>query len=490
MHGTIFQLRPRGRRHLAPCLTRGLTTLILTVPLALVTTAASATASAASPATVRINNANTFQSIAGFGASEAFGQAQTVMNAPSSVQQQVLSLLYSPKTGAGLTILRNEISADPGITIEPNAPSSPAATPTYLPLSAVDEDQGQLWFAQQIRAAYRVTDVMADAWSAPGFMKTNGSQVNGGTLCGEPGASCATGDWRQAYASYLTQYAKDYAQAGDPLSYVGPENEADIGPGYDSMIMSPTQTADFMQYLGPTMKRGGLTTRAECCATEGWDYAQQYAAAIEQDPFADFWTPLFTSHGYTAPPNSPLYGWTRPVWETEWSTFESWDPAWDDGTDASGMSWAQNIYTGLTSANLNAFLYWWGSTTPAENGDNEGLIEIDGTTVIPSGRLWAFANYSRFVRPGAVRIGVSTSDSNLEVTAFRNLNGSVAVVALNTGTTAEPATFSLSQVSRFKATPYLTDATDQVAAQPAIPVTDGTFEANLPPRSLVTYDIP
>jgi len=26
---------------------------------------------------------------------------------------------------------------------------------------------------------------------------------------------------------------------------------------------------------------------------------------------------------------------------------------------------------GLTGANLNAFLYWWGSTTPSENGDNE-----------------------------------------------------------------------------------------------------------------------
>ena len=73
---------------------------------------------------------------------------------------------------------------------------------------------------------------MADAWSAPGFMKTNGSQINGGTLCGGPGATCDTGDWRQAYASYLTQYAKDYAPAGDPLSYVGPENES--GPSDQS----------------------------------------------------------------------------------------------------------------------------------------------------------------------------------------------------------------------------------------------------------------
>ena len=55
-----------------------------------------------------------------------------------------------------------------------------------------------------------------------------------------------------------------------------------------------------------------------------------------------------------------------------------------DGTDASGMSWAQNIYNGLANANLSAFLYWWGSTTPSENGDNEGLVEINGSTVTPS----------------------------------------------------------------------------------------------------------
>jgi len=73
----------------------------------------------------------------------------------------------------------------------------------------------------------------------------------------------------QAYANYLAQYAKDYAAAGDPLSYVGPENEADIGPGYDSMIMTPAQTANFMQFLGPTLARSGLRTQAECCATEG-----------------------------------------------------------------------------------------------------------------------------------------------------------------------------------------------------------------------------
>ena len=218
--------------------------------------------------TAAINGATTFQTITGFGASEGFGQASTVMDASSSVQQQVLKYLYSPSGGAGLTILRNEISADSGDTIEPNAPSSPTATPTYAPLSSIGDDQGQLWFAQQIKADYGVTNVFADAWSAPAFMKTNDATDNGGAVCGLSGATCSSGNWVQAYANYLKQYAADYSAAGDPLTYLGPENEANLSTSYDSMQLSPTQTASVLDALGPTMASSGLSTKVECCATE------------------------------------------------------------------------------------------------------------------------------------------------------------------------------------------------------------------------------
>ena len=263
-----------------------------------------------------------------------------------------------------MTILRNEISADAGFTIEPRAPSSPNAKPSYLTLAEVDQDQGQLWFAKQIKADYGAS-VFADAWSAPAFMKTNDSAIHGGTVCGVPGASCKSGDWRHAYAKYLMQYAKDYAAAGVPLSYVGPENETTLAPPQDSMIMSPGQTANFMAILGATLARSGLSTRAECCASIGWNYAQEFAAAIESDTQANTATALFTSHGYFVAPDSPLKGWSKPVWETEWAPFgfQSWDPSWDDGSPSSGFTWAQSIYTGLTAANLAAFLYLWGANT-------------------------------------------------------------------------------------------------------------------------------
>jgi glucuronoarabinoxylan endo-1,4-beta-xylanase len=442
-------------------------------------------------ASVTISLDKRYQRIDGFGVSEGFGQAKTLMSTPASVQRQVLGLLYSPTRGAGLTILRNEISADAGFTIEPKAPSSPTGKPSYLPLAEVDNDQGQLWFAQRIKADYGVSNVFADAWSAPAFMKSNNSAINGGTLCGVPGTSCKSGDWRQAYADYLVRYAKDYAAAGVPLSYLGPENETTLSVGQDSMIMSAAQTANVMEILGATLTRSGLSTRAECCASISWTYAQQFAAGIQTDKAANAATALFTAHGYFAAPNSPLRGWNKPVWQTEWAPFgfQPWDPAWDDGAPSSGFTWAQNIYTGLTAANLSAFLYLWGANTTSQTGPNTGLVQVKGNTVTASGRLWAFASYSRFIRPGSARIGTTTSAKGLGVTAFRNNNGSIAVIALNSTHNPQKATFSLHGLNGAHATPYLTDTSHGLSAQSPIAVRHSRFTTTLPPRSLVTYDI-
>jgi O-glycosyl hydrolase len=482
-NGALLKLIPHTAR--APLATSA----ALLVVSASAVIAASVPAAAADTAT--INGATTHQTMVGFGASEGFGQASTVENAASATQTQALNDLFSPTSGAGLTILRNEISADPGGTIEPTAPSGPTATPTYVPMSSTGNDMGQLWMAQQIKASYGVTNVFADAWSAPPFMKVNNSVDNGGALCGVTGATCSSGDWRQAYANYLVQYAKDYSAAGVPLSYIGPENEANFAPSnYDGMTLTPAQTVNLLDVLGPTVASSGLPTKVECCATEGWDWAQQYAAAIEADSTANADTPVFTSHGYTQAPASALSGWSKPAWQTEWSTFETWDPAWDDGSVASGLTWAQHIYTGLTAANLSAFLYWWGSTTPSANGDNEGLIQINGSTVAPSGRLWAFANYSRYVHPGAVRIGATSSNGSVTMTAFKNTDGTIAIVALNTLSSSDAISYSLSGTGTpngATVTPYLTNSSSNAAAQPATSVSGGSFSATIPARSLVTY---
>jgi O-glycosyl hydrolase len=436
-----------------------------------------------------INGSSTFQTIDGFGFAEAFGEAASVMNAPSAEQQQALNLLMSTSTGAGLDIVRNEISADSGTTIEPNSPGSPGATPTYASLASLNSDQGQLWFDQQAKTSFGVNTFFADAWSAPAFMKTNGSQDNGGQVCGVSGTSCSSGDWRQAFANYLIQYAKDYAAAGVPLTYIGPTNEPDFSASYDSMTMSGAQLASLLDVVGPAVKNSGLSTQIECCDATGWPNTASYASAVEGDATAVADTAVFSSHGYSGAPTTPLAGWTKHVWQTEWfgNDGSSWDPAWDDGTADSGLTWAQRIYQGLTGANLSAFLFWQGADP---NNGNGGLVFLQSNgTAAASGRLWAFANYSRYIRPGAVRIGSTSSSSGVDISAYKNTDGTIAVVALNTLSSADTINYATSGIGGTSGTvtSWLTNASNNVTTQPAISLSSGAFSATIPARSLATY---
>lgn len=92
---------------------------------------------------ITVNPSTTYQTIDGFGFSEAFGFGSSIASASSSIQTQVTNYLFSTTTGAGLTILRNRIAAGSG-SIEPNAPSGPNALPTY---TWDGNDSGQVFFS-------------------------------------------------------------------------------------------------------------------------------------------------------------------------------------------------------------------------------------------------------------------------------------------------------------------------------------------------------
>src|SRR5690348_6723667 len=110
---------------------------------------------------VTIDGATKYQTIDGFGISEAFWQANTMKNLSSSTtRQQLLDLLFNKSTGAGFSIVRNLLPSDSNSTIEPTAPSSPSAPPTYR---WDGSSQGQVWFSQQAQN-YGVNQIYGDAW--------------------------------------------------------------------------------------------------------------------------------------------------------------------------------------------------------------------------------------------------------------------------------------------------------------------------------------
>lgn len=138
--------------------------------LSLLTSLISASTLAKTPtATVVVDTSLEYQGVDGFGISEAFGHAAILQALPGNISSAIMDFLFSNDKGAGLTILRNDITN----IIEPTDPGRPNATPDYI---WDYNDVGQVWVAQQAMAR-GLTTLYADAWSAPPYMKTNNNTV-------------------------------------------------------------------------------------------------------------------------------------------------------------------------------------------------------------------------------------------------------------------------------------------------------------------------
>ncbi|KAH8754084.1 glycoside hydrolase family 5 protein [Diaporthe sp. PMI_573] len=442
---------------------------------------------------ITVNLGTTYQQIDGFGFSQAFGRAKEFQNlGDTAVRRQGLDYLFNTTSGAGFTIIRNRIgSGGSGDSILPTSPGSPSGTPTY---SWNNDDSGQVWLSQEAMR-YGVKTIYADAWSAPGFMKTNGVETNGGYLCGTTGHSCSSGDWRQAYANFLVKYVQYYKDAGIPVTHLGFLNEPDYTVSYSSMLINvnnPVEVTSFLPTLSATLQSAGLGTQVKiaCCDTIGWGNARTVAGRLVSAGVEKY-LGLLTSHMYTGDPNSVITGLGLAVWMTEGADLNSaWCTTWySNGGPCEGLTWANKVATGILNANLSGYIYWQGLEVNQGQASSYLVAVLDGaTTVVPSGRLWALTMWSRFIRPGAVRVGTSGSISSVAIGAFKNTDGSVVVVFTNSGGSAQSSKISFNGFSPSAASAWLTDNSHSVASTAAT-LSGGAVTVSLPARSVVTVKL-
>src|ERR1700753_3034642 len=115
-------------------------------------TAAAVVETRQSSTKVTINTSQKYQTMDGFGFSEAFQRANNIVDLKEPLRSQLVDLLFNATSGAGFTIVRNGIGSSPNSsndwmnTIEPNNPGGPSATPKYV---WDGKDSGQLWVSQQ-----------------------------------------------------------------------------------------------------------------------------------------------------------------------------------------------------------------------------------------------------------------------------------------------------------------------------------------------------
>lgn len=443
---------------------------------------------------VSVNPRIQFQEVDGFGASEAFQRAEDIFGEyglPVINQTLVLNLLYDEDVGAGFTILRNGIGSSNSSesnfmnSIEPTNPGGPNAKPHYI---WDHYNSGQFPLAQQ---AYKrgLQTLYADAWSAPGYMKTNDDEDNGGYLCGVTNEACASGNWMQAYADYLVQYARFYQESGVRVTHLGFLNEPQFAATYAGMLSNGTQAADFIHVLAKTIKKSGLDLKINCCDGIGWDDQEAMLPGLQAGPDpAINYIDAVTGHGYDSAPTYPL-STNKKTWLTEWADLSGdYTPFtfYENGGPGEGMTWANHIQVSMRDAGTSAFLYWIG----AENStSNSALINLINNEVQPSKRFWAFAQFSKFVRPGARRIEASSSNANVTVSSFRNYNGAIATQLLNQGDRDVEVNVQIDGLkSGVPVQPFITNNEyDLERLAPIMSSRAGSFNAQIPAWSMVSF---
>lgn len=366
---------------------------------------------------------------------------------------------------------------------------------------AIAQRKGQLWITKQAKETYNVNKLVFSVWSAPAYMKDNGSVSKG---------SLSTSHY-QAFADYLSSFCDAYKSAGLNVYALSPANEPEYAASWNSCQWSYNQLGKFLaNNMIPTFKEKQPGVKIIFGENAQWNkvwYVYQGSKTFTNNIISNYpavaqYPVIAAGHGYPNPkiPGLPLPDDVMPaiepfdkaeannipVWLTEISdAVKSYSTSMSDG-----LKWGKLFHQYLNNANVGAII-WWAGALP-DHGTNEGLIYIDKNRVNyeTSKRYEVFGNFTRYIPAGSKRITLekgSSINSNVLISAYKN-NKEFTTVAINPTTNAITFNLGLNGTTingNLKA--YLTDDTRKWEAQEEIVPVNGTYTVSLPANSVVTF---
>ncbi|HEY5181180.1 MAG TPA: discoidin domain-containing protein [Dermatophilaceae bacterium] len=390
--------------------------------------------------TVTVDGTERYQTMDGFGASLTESAASVLAALPAAQRSQVISSLFSPTSGAGLSFLRQPMGASDFALGNYTYDDMPAGqTDPALGHFSINRDTALvLPQLRQALAANPAISIMATPFSPPAWMRTGGSVLGGGGTL-RPAAY-------DAYAAYFVKFLQGYASTGVPVGAVTVQNEPEYAPpGYPGMLLSAMDEAAFIPHLATALRVAGLNTKI-VAFDHNWDlssYAESVLGDSTAGPLVD--GTAFHCYGGDVSAQGAVHNAYpgKNIYFTECSGGD-WSPDF-----AANLNWAtHNLVIGATR-NWAKTVATWNLALDTNHGptnggcmDCTGLITVNTATgaVTYNDSYYALGQIAKVVHPGAVRIA-STSDPNgVETVAFQNRNGSYALVTHNTTGSAAPLT--------------------------------------------------
>ena len=334
------------------------------------------------------------------------------------------------------------------------------------------------------KAADRGAIVWAAPWTPPANCKSNNSTANGGHL----NMSCY-----DSWANTLAAFPAKAKQGGVTVMGISVQNESDNATPYESTLYTNEEMVAFIKVLGPKLKALSPPVKLLGPESTRWEDlwggspnkgSYSYGTAILADSTAAGLVDILATHMYeTQVAVAPPAGVTKPIWQTEMSGVMGYPEAGPSSDIGNGIVWANWIYDAIVVGRAGAWHAWWMTSL---NDDNEGLLLLgSGSTK----RFYTVGNYSKFIRPGYKRVTLSgTVPANVKVTAYTNTSdGTVVIVAINSGTSVVSLPLFLSGPAPCAMTPWVTSANDNLASKTAVSVSGSRLAPVLAAQSVTTF---
>jgi len=405
--------------------------------------------------TLVVNLTGVHQTIHSFGASDAWSSKFVGNWADVSKKNQIADYLFSmdvdsggnPK-GIGLSLWRFNIGAgsfeqgdSSGIADEYRREECfQNADGTYN----WNKQQGQQWFMNAAKTR-GVKYLLGFACSPPVYMTTNGKAYGTGAAQFNLSSSKF-----QNYADFLVQVCKHFQGTSTPLDYVSPVNEPQWNWGsnnnQEGTAASNTDIAGLVKVLGPDLQTNGVNTHVvageagqitflntatndnrgdqinQWFSSSSSNYIGNVANVDNTISYHSYFTtcPAATlvADRQAAATSAKNTNSSLQLWETEFGVLGDICGSlngYPRNTNIDyGLYVAGVIHNDLAIAGASSW-QWWLGINPYNYSD--GLVYINTPTggMDPSGsktdglvsdskQLWCLGNFSRFVRPGMVRV--------------------------------------------------------------------------------------
>lgn len=412
------------------------------------------------PNAISLNPEVEFQEITGFGGSFTEASAY-LLNKVSKQNRNKILEAYFGESGARYSLTRTHInSCDFSLG---HYSYAPVENDSDLENFSIDEDRQDI--IPMIKDAMNVSQdgfkIIASPWTAPPWMKDNKSWVGGKLLP----------EYNDTWALFFSKYIDAYKAEGIDIWGITVENEP-LGNGnnWESMHYTPAEMTDFVvNHLGPMLKKN----RKEHVKILGYDqnreHLKDWVDVMYENEKASEYFDGTAIHWYASTyevfPEALHYAHKKapkkyliqseacvdaevPKWnDDEWywsknATDWGWDWAPEEDKKYHPKYVPVYRYARDIIGCLNNWVDgWvdWNMVLDRQGGPNwfknwcvaPVIVDTEKDEVYFTPLYYTLAHFSRYIRPGAVRIGFENGDSTLQVTALKNPDGTIVVLILN-----------------------------------------------------------